>query len=437
MDQLTKMTPSPRLISLILILLALLATFALTSGWRRRLWEEAARQRQLTAEVETARKQQQKKLSEESQLLAALRANPDDVGVRLQLAHLRLTLHGAPAALPILEEGEQRTNDPRLLRALAECYRLTRREDKALAVLERAAKLAPHDGDVQVDRALLFSLLLWFSEAETALRAAQKLGADPRQIALVQAMTSWQKGDYHKARRVLEAALKEYPHDALLLRQLAVVANSEGRYAEATQLLEMLAQQNADVESLFALAEAYLQQNHPAARAKAITTVRKVLTLRPQHAQARLLWGRILRHGGQTDEALKVLEALYRDHPKTRGLAFELFEIYRAQGRGAQFQHLLAQHRAERARRAAMRQAVTVLMAYPHRATSHRDMAKSCLEHGLYGRAIVACERALALDPHLQGVKELLAEAKQKAEKSTPIEVEATGSDPWAVGSER
>jgi Flp pilus assembly protein TadD len=417
-----------RLIALIVVFLALLATFALTSGWRRRLWEESARQRQLTAEAERARKQQQEKVSEESQLVAALQANPDELGVRLQLAHLRLTLHGAPAALPILEEGERRTNDPRLLRALAECYRLTRREDKALAVLERAAKLAPHDGDVQVDRALLFSLLLWFSEAETALRAAEKLGADPRQIALVQAMTSWQKGDYHKARQVLEVALKKYPNDTLLLRQLAVVANSEGRYAEATKLLEQLAQQNADVESLFALAEAYLQQNNPAARAKAITTVRKVLTIRPQHAQARLLLGRILRHGGQTDEALKVLEALYRDHPKTRGLAFELFEIYRAQGRGAKFQHLLAQHRAERERRAAMRQAVTVFMAYPHRAASHRDMAKSCLEHGLYGRAIIACERALALDPQISGVKEMLAQAREKAQKTAPSEVKGMES---------
>lgn len=421
-------TSRRRLIALIIVFIALLATFALTSNWRRRLWEESARQRQLVAEVERARTQQQEKVSEESQLVAALRANPDDVGVRLQLAHLRLTLHGAPAALPILEEGERRTNDPRLLRALAECYRLTRCEDKALAVLERAAKLVPNDGDVQVDRALLFSLLLWFSEAETALRAAQKSGADPRQIALVQAMTSWQKGDYHKARRVLEVALKKYPNDTLLLRQLAVVANSEGRYAEATKLLERLAQQNADVESLFALAEAYLQQNNAAARAKAIATVRKVLTIRPQHAQARLLLGRILRHAGQTDEALKVLEALYRDYPKTRGLAFELFEIYRAQGRGAKFQHLLAQHRAERERRAAMRQAVTVFMAYPNRATSHRDMAKSCLEHGLYGRAIVACERALALDPQISGVKEMLAQAREKAEKTAPSEVKTMES---------
>lgn len=417
-----------RLITLIIVLLVLLIAFVSTSGWRRRLWEESARQRQFIAEVERARKQQQKAVSEEARLVAALQANPDDLGVRLQLAHLRLTLHGAPAALPILEEGERRTNDPRLLRALAECYRLTRREDKALAVLERAVKLAPNDGDVHIDRALLFSLLLWFAESEAALRVAQKSGADPRQIALVQAMTSWQKGDYHKARRTLETALKKYPNDALLLQQLAVVANSEGRTSEAIRLFEDLSRGGTNGEAMLSLTKVYLRRPDAASRAKAVMTARKILALRPQHAQARLLLGRALRYSGQTAEALKVLEALYRDQPKTRGLAFELFEIYRAQGRANEFQHLLVQHRKEREERAAMRQAVTMLIAYPRRAASHRDMAAACLAHGLYGRAIVACERALALDPHIKGVREMLARARQEAEKMSPPEVKGMES---------
>ncbi len=422
------MSSRRRLIALIIVFIALLATFALTSNWRRRLWEESARQRQLIAEVERARKQQQEKVSEESQLVAALQANPDDLGVRLQLAHLRLTQHGAPAALPILEEGERRTNDPRLLRALAECYRMTQREDKALALLNRAARIAPDDGDVQVDRALLLSLLMWFVEAERALRTAEKLGADPAQVSLVRGMMAWQKGDYHKARRVLESALKKYPNDPFLTRQLAVVANSEGRTDEAIRLFEQLSQQGTNVEAMVSLTKVYLQRPDAAARAKAIATARKILALRPQHTQARLLLGRALRYSGQTDEALKVLEALYRDQPKTRGLAFELFEIYRAQGRSNKFQHLLVQHRKEREERSAMRQAVTILMAYPHRAASHRDMAAACLAHGLYGRAIVACERALALDPQISGVKKMLAQAKEKAEKTAPSEVKAMES---------
>jgi tetratricopeptide (TPR) repeat protein len=406
-----------------IIFVALLATFGLTSGWRRRLQEESAKYRRLVAEVERARTQQKEQASEESTLEDTLRDNPDNAAARLQLAHLRLTRHGAPAALPVLQPVEEKTHDPRLLRALAECYRLIQREDKTLALLERAALFAPEDGDVQVDRALLFSLLLYFREAEDALRKAERLGADPRQISLVRGMMEWQEGNYRKARQILQAALRQYPNDPLLVRQLTMVANSEGRYEEAVQLLEQLGQQQNDVEVMVSLVKAYLGLTDKAAVEKSIATARKVLAIRPHHAQAQLMLGRALRRIGKIAEAQKVLETLRREQPNMRGVAFELFEIYRAQGRNAEAQPLIAQHRKEREHRSAMRQAVTVFMAFPERATSHRDIAAACLEHGLYGRAIIACERALVIDPQLPSVKAMLAEAKKKVETSAPTEV--------------
>src|SRR2546425_424047 len=82
-----------------------------------------------------------------------------------------------------------------VLRMLAGAQRLMGREDEALSTLDRAVGVAPQNGDLRAERAMLFSLLGWFPQAEAALKEAEHRGADPVQTALVRATTARQQGD--------------------------------------------------------------------------------------------------------------------------------------------------------------------------------------------------------------------------------------------------
>src|SRR5262249_35064013 len=159
---------------------------------------------------------------------------------------------------------------------------------------------------------------------------AERRGADPRRTALVRATMARQQGDLRAARAALEAARaagpsqrqqpgaasEASPDDAEVRRQLAAVAEAEGRLAEGTQPLEELAPTEADPDVWVALARLYLQRTGSDGRVRAKAALQRALALRPEMPAARLLLGRCLRLSGQAEKARTHLERLRRERPR-------------------------------------------------------------------------------------------------------------------------
>jgi tetratricopeptide (TPR) repeat protein len=411
---------APRLLLLLGGLLVASGAYVATGAWRQRLLEESAQSRQVVAAVEAARRAHEQRAARRQALAAAVRSRPGDVEARLELAQLRWAETGPGGAVAVLEAGEGTTTDPRLLLLLAAAQRALGREDRALAALDRAASAAggraPWAGNVQAERATLFSLLGWLPEARAALRQAEMEGAEPGRIALVRATMARQEGDLHGARVALAEAYGRDPDDAEVVRQLAAVAEAEGHVAEATQLLESIAPREGDPELWVALARLSLRRGDAGGRAAANSALQRALALRPEMPSARLLLGRCLRLGGETTEARAVLERLERERPQQGSVAFELAQVYRDLGMTDRVGPLMARYRESLRRRDTMRRAALAVMTRPNSAPAHREVGLLCLERGMAGRAILSLERAQRLDPCLPRVREALARARQAPE---------------------
>jgi protein O-GlcNAc transferase len=296
------------------------------------------------------------------------------------------------------------------------------RPDQALATLERAVHVAPDVGDLQAERALLFSLIGRFPEARQALAAAESHGADSTQTALVRATMARQQSDLRTARRVLEAARTRDPEEPELTRQLAAVAEAEGHAAEAVQLLETIAETAADPQIWVALARLSLLVGTPDARARAIVAAHRALALRPQMPAARVYLARALRLEGRREEARTLLEALRRERPHQVAAAFELAQLYRDLGMNEKAAPLLAEYQESLRRNEVMRRAVLAVTEHPDSAPAQLAMGRLYLDRGRVGEAILALERAVALQPDLPGAREALERAKHtpSSPESTP-----------------
>ena len=427
-----------RLFILLGALLAAAVGYVATGGWRQRLLDESARSRQVIAAVERDRAAREQRADREKGLAAALQSHPSLVEVRLELAQLRWADAGPQAAAALLQSDRTRgphppsvgtrrfappPPDPRLLHLLAAAQRLMGREDLALATLDRAIRVAPSDGDLRADRAMLFSLLGWFPQAEAALQDAARRQADPLRMALVRATIARQQGDLRAARRELESARRRAPDDPEVIKQLAAVAEAEGSPAsgypaEATQRLESIAESEADPEVWVALARLSLRQmetggNRETLQANARTALQRALALRPRMPRARQLLGRWQRLSGDSAAARATLESLYRERPQQEGVAFELAQVYRDLGMRDRVGWVMAQYQESLRRREVMRRAAMAVMTHPDSARAHLKMGRLCLERRMIGRAILSFERARTLDPRLPGVREALAAARR------------------------
>ena len=102
---------------------------------------------------------------------------------------------------------------------------------------------------------------VWPEQVEEAIDAAERLGADPKQIAMLRARmwrARWRPG---RAREHLDAALARAPMDRELRRMRAVDAEDD---IEAVELLwGLLAEAPQDVEAQDELAFRYLQRLQP------------------------------------------------------------------------------------------------------------------------------------------------------------------------------
>jgi tetratricopeptide (TPR) repeat protein len=415
-----------RLDVLLAVLAAFMGVYLLTMEWRQRLREESARSRQVIAAVERARSARSLATARQQELERQLEATPQDTDAWLELGQLRWSRDGPAAAAEALQAAPPAAADPRLIRMLAGAQRLMGREDLALASLDQGLRRYPANGELHAEQAMLFAMLGWFPDARLALERAVRQQADAVQLALVRATIARQQGDLHAARRALEPFLTRSPPDGEVVRQLAAVAEAEGRVQEASSLLEALVARDADADTWVALARLHLQRTDTSSLLQARTAVRRALALQPDLAPARLLMARCHRLTGDLEQAQELLERLHAERPRMTAAAFELAQVYRRLGKVDRVAPLLAQHHAGVQQRAAMRRAALAVMTHPESAASHLEMGKLCLARGLQGRAIASFERARALDPALPGLQTALAGARRL--EAPPLDTEPTSA---------
>jgi tetratricopeptide (TPR) repeat protein len=394
--------------------------FLLTGGWRTRLLHESAHYQGVIARTEADRRKQEAEARETAALEEQLRAQPGNADLRLQLARLRWRLEGPAAAAVVLNAAPRPFTDPRVPQQLSRCYRLSRREDQALAALNEGIRQFPRDGELRADRALLYLFFAWHTEAEREIQAAEALKAP--NVRTARAALARAAGDARGARAALEAELQANPGDGEATRQLAAVLQKAGESEEAIRLLRSLDPTELTPEDQVSLAVLDLDAKDPARAGHALETLDAVIAARPDYVRARFLRARCLRKLQRTAEAREELERLVQDFPRMSGPSYELGEIYRQDGRSAEATALFRQHQGIQQQRTAFQQAATDLRRYPTNAAVHLRMASLLLERGMRGRAIVELERAVQLQPSLNKAKSLLEKARKESDAAPTFE---------------
>ena len=384
--------------------------FFLTQGWRARLLQDSARYRAIVAQSEATKQAEQEDAQQISALEAQVTNQPENTELRLNLAQRRWRQEGPAAAAVTLEMAPRPFNDPSIPRMLAHCYRLARREDRALETLNEGIAQFPKDGDLRADRAELFVLLAWHLDAEKELRAAESLGSIDAPLA--RASLARAKGDVRAARKALHTELEKHPDEGEAKRQLAAVAQNAGEIDEAVRLLHSLDPKELTAEDRVTLAVLYLYPKDPTKAQQALDMLDGVLSTRPDYARARFIRARGLRQMGRQAEARGELERPCKEYPRMFGPAYELGEIYRKDGRTAEAGKLFRQHWSAQQKRTELRRAATALMRQPTDAGVHLTVGKQFMERGLYGRAIVELERSLELKPGSTEAATLLKKAQ-------------------------
>jgi tetratricopeptide (TPR) repeat protein len=232
--------------------------------------------------------------------------------------------------------------------------------EEAMRVAER---LSPNDGDVAV------------LDAEVALAkgledtVAEKLqaGTSPRQLAVL-GRALCLVGKYHEAEADLKAALARRPGDATAITYLAVTRAHLGDAAGSQKALEKAAATLHSSTPHYGLG-LLAYEHHDLSRARA--ELEKALTHNSESFRARALLGRTLMELGKPADALKELEQVAREAPALLSVHSTLGRLYLTLGR-------------DREARAELRRVIDSPAASPH------DAGKATVEDKLaYAEATI------------------------------------------------
>ena len=201
-----------------------------------------------------------------------------------QAATVDLTTNSAWREHLIRRALEIDPNHRAALAELATMYRVVRRYDEALELLERQRRLWPDDLAVLADIGRCLSSLGRYAEAEPMLRRAiEGLDDAPTRYAL--GLVLARTGRPAEAMAEYRLALDRNPNHLGALNNLGVALATQGRMEEATRHFERLVAvdpEDADAHANLGLALAAAGAPDRAARA-----FREALLLDPAHADAR------------------------------------------------------------------------------------------------------------------------------------------------------
>jgi len=210
-------------------------------------------------------------------LQRVINANPGSLQGRLALAQAQAAAKNLQGAIATLEEVEE--DEPRVLPALAQYYQQANMPAKAADTYTKALEEQPNSRELKARRILALDEAKNFSKAaEYAADAARQHPDDSRFLRL-QATALYAEGQKPRAIEVLEGAVKQFPKDTSAQLALVDMYNNVGRKADAER------------------------------------TVRQLLTVDPENADALNFLGYMLAERGEKlDEAIRLVnEALKRD----------------------------------------------------------------------------------------------------------------------------
>ncbi len=170
------------------------------------------------------------------------------------------------------------------LSELATMFRLLRRYDEALDVLERLRRLRPGDARVLADAGRCLSGLRRYAEAEAVLRQALN-GLDNAHTRYELGLVFDRLGRLSEAIAEYRRALDRNPNHVQALNNLGVALANQGRLGEATRRFERLVAvdpDDADAQANLGLALAAAGARDRAARA-----FREALRIQSDHEGAR------------------------------------------------------------------------------------------------------------------------------------------------------
>jgi tetratricopeptide (TPR) repeat protein len=299
------------------------------------------------------------------------------------------------------------------------------RHDEGLAMVQQAVAGAPEFGAAVSNLGTMLRMMNRAAEALPLLRRrTQEQPQDP-QAHRTLGNTLMAQGDLAGAAEQLGIALQLNPDDALAHAGLAVVRLRQQRYHEAeANLRHALGLRPAEAEFHMNLGVALRMLNK---LDEAIGSLRVALLLRPSYPEARINLGLTLLERGRADEAEENLRAALAESPQSG-------EAHMVLG------FIALQRGDEAAGIASLRQAVEVLAdpapAYallaprlagaewagelvalerlmaartPGSARPRLRLARALARTGLLDEAVVACERALAIDPAFVEAIDVLA----------------------------
>jgi len=361
-------------------------------------------------------------------------ARPDDPLAQLQLGNLYVDLGRMREALPPLEKaaGHPRT-------AAAAGLLLARVGEKGphervIPAAQMAVAAAPKDA-----RSWEGLVRVLYSQgkpelAVAALNEAIRLFPEAQRLRFIQAETLEQDGLNLQAAKVYQKALAKLPDAnaqlmlALILARSHAIPEAKRAFQKALELdpgavparlglvkanldLGLLneAEQSAyaalqvapeDPEAMFLLAQVLRQKGDPESQRSSRELLDRVLTLRPEHVDARYAVGQMKLLARDGKGAVREFEEALASQPHRNEIRRSYAEALRLAGepkRAAQEQALAGQLAEVEQRKNELEQRVD---QSPRSAAARCDLADFYLENGAVPLAIKEYERARALEPN-------------------------------------
>ena len=292
---------------------------------------------------------------------------------------------------PWLDELDEYCLDPKRLALLGTMAYQTKREDKAIALLERAARLAP--GDVTTLE-MLGTLYLQVGQPgkagpvfENILRLSDAGGR--RALVTTKLADSLQMQRRHEeALRLVREELARAPASFELHNQLGSVFADLDRLSDAVEAYRNAVELSPnDADSNFSLGSGLLALGR---RDEGVRHLKQSLTLQPTYPRTLLLLGRLALEEDRLDDALGYLQPLYESHPE-QAMARQLLAQY----------HLKAGEAASRAGdiAAAERHFREGLKVEPDHADLNANLGVLCLMQGRIPDALAPFEAFHRLRP--------------------------------------
>jgi tetratricopeptide (TPR) repeat protein len=251
----------------------------------------------------------------EALLRAILEAEPGNADAINTLASIALARRDGQRAYDILAPTcSAYPNHPRLMANLGLAYSMLGKPQEAIACLERAVAVAPHDAELRLSLAQFLADAGEIARATDEIETVLRQDADNVPALARLGVVRMAAGDLASAEDLWRRALAREPKNAEVLHNLSVLLASTDRFLEATRLAErahLWAPLDLTKRLQFARCLASVGDFD-----RARTHCTQILMVAPEHIQATELFGRLTLIRGATPAGLETLSHLVRRNPR-------------------------------------------------------------------------------------------------------------------------